>query len=771
MENICPKNLCTGCFACSNICPKDAITPKADNEGFAHPAIDAEKCIDCGLCEKVCPINHPAERNLPIAVFSGWANDERIRRESSSGGAFSVLAQQTLSEGGIVVGAALDENLKAVHIAISDASEMSKLRGSKYVQSAIGLTYRLIKEKLSEGKKVLFSGTPCYVAGLRNYLQKEYDNLVTVDIICHGVPSPLVFEQWKSWFKKSYSVETIKTIKFRDKKLSWLFFNMDVEGTTKSGDKFSYAGGFFKDAWIRGFLSDRFLRPACHRCQFADHHRCSDITIADWWGYKNEPNEPNDFEKKGVSLILCNTTKGESFFNQASVGQMSIKSRKFEDAIKTNPTLSHPTREPADRAKFWECFHNETFDNVAKRYMRPVGKTPQEWIMSITTPGKQRQLMLNIFYKFRRLYHLLFPSKNPDPTDRLTIYQRVCRRLKWYRNRFFRYHYAKSIKRSISNKKGKTIYLFCPPIHNNLGDQAQTMCIYRWFNSYYPDYNVEWIPMQVSDDKTLALVKEKIADGDLIFVHSGYLTTELYGYLPFIARIVDTFTSNKITILPQTVNIATDEMRDMFTRSINANPNVTFICRDETSYAKAQELFTCRVLLYPDIVTSLIGLEEFNFATNRNGILMVLRDDKEKFYSDEQLAALASNLQNKGVKIERFDTTINCSPFTWTLNRERTIKRYLRKFADYKLIITDRYHGTIFGQIVSTPTIVIASSDHKLASGVRWFPEEFSNQLFFAESLEQAERIAERILQQDSHPTQSAPYFNENYWSKLHNEL
>ena len=212
-------------------------------------------------------------------------------------------------------------------------------------------------------------------------------------------------------------------------------------------------------------------------------------------------------------------------------------------------------------------------------------------------------------------------------------------------------------------------------------------------------------------------------------------------------------------------------MRDMFTRSINANPNVTFICRDETSYAKAQELFTCRVLLYPDIVTSLIGLEEFNFATNRNGILMVLRDDKEKFYSDEQLAALASNLQNKGVKIERFDTTIKCSPFTWTLNRERTIKRYLRKFADYKLIITDRYHGTIFGQIVSTPTIVIASSDHKLASGVRWFPEEFSNQLFFAESLEQAERIAERILQQDSHPTQSAPYFNENYWSKLHNEL
>lgn len=369
MKEICNIPECTGCMACLNVCAHKAICVVRDEEGFDRPHIDELKCVDCGLCKKVCPINtHPITYE-PRKVFSGWSSDENIRISSSSGGAFTEIARPILEDGGVVFGCALNSDLVAEHIYVETLEELrTKLSGSKYVQSRIGSTYQQARSLLRQGRKVLFSGTPCQIAGLRNYLRKDYDNLYTVDLICHGVPSPKVFEDYKKFMQKRENM-SLTDIRFRCKKSSWIFFNMTLTGHVEKSSAFKiYEGCYYEDPYIRGFLRDYFLRPSCHQCHFTSTQRCSDFTIADWWGYQKESPADKDYALKGVSLLLVNTDKATSLLSSI---KMHLRERTMDEAKRTNISLSHPYPMSPVRTQFWDDYKLLSFEELVKKYMRP----------------------------------------------------------------------------------------------------------------------------------------------------------------------------------------------------------------------------------------------------------------------------------------------------------------------------------------------------------------------------------------------------------------
>ena len=278
MIEIKSKEDCCGCYACYNICPKQCITMKTDNEGFWYPKIDKNKCINCNLCEKVCPIINPVKRvDSKKIAYASMNKDEQVRMKSSSGGIFSILAEYIIKNNGVVYGAGFDEDFNIKHKRILYSTDLDLLRGSKYVQSSIGDIYKQVKNDLENNNPVLFTGTPCQVEGLRSYLRKEYVNLITMDFICHGVPSPLVWEKYLKKMKKSKQ-ENIKNIYFRNKDIGWKLFSLKI-----IFDKRIYSNDLNNDLFMKGFLQDVYLRPSCYNCKFKKINRISDITVADFF--------------------------------------------------------------------------------------------------------------------------------------------------------------------------------------------------------------------------------------------------------------------------------------------------------------------------------------------------------------------------------------------------------------------------------------------------------------------------------------------------------
>lgn len=369
MDKICDYKDCTGCMACYNACTKNAIKMQPNEEGFLHPEINARRCIDCGVCSKVCPINKPPAMYKPLKIFSGWSNNEETRLISSSGGAFTEISKLILAQKGVVFGVAMDENIEARHIFIENEHDLYRLQGSKYVQSIIGNTYKEVKLFLQEGKTVLFSGTPCQIAGLYNFLRKDYENLYTVDLICHGVPSPKVFADYKDYISESIK-EPVKDIKFRCKKSSWIFYNMGINSHVEKNKstKYSYIGHYYADPYIRAFLRDNILRPNCYQCRYTSLQRISDFTIADWWGYKATTNDDKDFDRKGVSLIMCNTNKAVSLSSHLN---MNLRNRNLEEALRTNQSLKKPFPMPITRSEFWKDYQAKTFGEMVTKWMYP----------------------------------------------------------------------------------------------------------------------------------------------------------------------------------------------------------------------------------------------------------------------------------------------------------------------------------------------------------------------------------------------------------------
>lgn len=345
MIEIKTKKDCCGCYACYNICPKECITMESDNEGFWYPKIDKDKCINCNLCEKVCPIINPVKRaNSKKIAYAGINKDDQIRVKSSSGGIFSILAEYIIKNNGIIYGASFDENFNIKHKRILCNTDLDLLRGSKYVQSSIGDIYKQVKSDLESNRQVLFTGTPCQVEGLRSYLRKEYVNLITMDFICHGVPSPLVWKKYLEEMKKSKQ-ENIKNIYFRNKDIGWKVFSLKI-----IFDEKIYINNLSKDLFMKGFLQDVYLRPSCYSCKFKKINRVSDITVADFWGIENILPKMDD--DKGTSLIVIHSEKGEQLFDKLSE-TMILNEVNLNEAIKYNPSMIKSVKYNEKRNSFF----------------------------------------------------------------------------------------------------------------------------------------------------------------------------------------------------------------------------------------------------------------------------------------------------------------------------------------------------------------------------------------------------------------------------------
>ena len=348
MISIKSKYDCCGCEACAQRCAHNAISMKRDKEGFLYPIIDPNKCTKCDICETVCPVINQKLPSEPIKTYVAKNKDEIVRLQSSSGGIFTLLATKTINNGGVVFGAKFDEQWKVVHDYVETIEDLAKFRGSKYVQSRINDNYIKVEQFLKQGRQVLFSGTPCQIAGLKKYLIKEYKNLICVDIICHGVPSPMVWQKYKAQFELSYT----SSISFRDKSNSWKTYEVVVSKDQKEVIRETVG----QNVYMKIFLSDLCLRPSCAICPAKDGKSKSDITIADFWGIQHIHPEFDD--DKGCNLVLINSEKGLNFFNKLECDKIESD---FNTAIKYNPSYFKCVSESKYRQYFFDNFDKYGF--------------------------------------------------------------------------------------------------------------------------------------------------------------------------------------------------------------------------------------------------------------------------------------------------------------------------------------------------------------------------------------------------------------------------
>ena len=335
---------CTGCMACYNKCPNNAISVIYNEAGFYTPCIDEKKCTNCGLCASVCPQEKTVQvKSEPTACYAVMADDE-IRKNSASGGLFAKIAEEYLKRGGYVCGAAFSDDFRHVnHIIINSQNDLIKLQNSKYVQSNIGNVFSEIKILLENGKEVLFGGTPCEVAGLNNYLGKNYDNLLTMDLVCHGIPSPLVWEKYLDALSKGKNIENVL---FRNKRNGW-HYKSEVE--IKLKDKI-FTKTIKDNLFYRGFFEHLFLNEACYSCKYTNLHRPADITIGDFWKIEYKDSEMND--EKGTSLLIIHTHKGQKIIDKYKNKFKTFKEFDIGAAIEGNQRLSTPSEKNLDNTKF-----------------------------------------------------------------------------------------------------------------------------------------------------------------------------------------------------------------------------------------------------------------------------------------------------------------------------------------------------------------------------------------------------------------------------------
>ena len=361
----------------------------ADGEGFLYPRVDGSRCVDCGLCETMCQSRNPLKGQHTPKAYACYTKDA-VRMASSSGGVFSLLGRRILARGGLVFGAAFDETLRVSHIAVENEEELPRLQGSKYVQSAMGQSFCQVKEALHQGRRVLFSGTPCQVDGLRHYLNKDYDNLYTVDVICHGVPSPLVWEQYRKDRESQYGGAVSSRIlpAFRDKTRGWENYRMKL--TFENGEV--YTRDHQEDAFCKAFLHNLSLRPSCYRCASKGINRNSDLTLGDFW--RVERVLPDFSDGKGVSLVLAHTRKGEELLRGISP-QLTAKAVDLTQAVSYNASLTNSASVDIEkRGAFFAALGEEPFERLVHELTKPplyqrVLRIPKKIVKKIIRGGSQ----------------------------------------------------------------------------------------------------------------------------------------------------------------------------------------------------------------------------------------------------------------------------------------------------------------------------------------------------------------------------------------------
>ena len=361
MIEINDKRDCSGCTACASICPVKCIEMKSDEEGFVYPVVDKSRCINCGLCEKTCPIiNRKADAKIEPRAYACINNNLAVRMNSSSGGVFSLLAEYILQNDGVVFGASFDENFVVRHTFVEREEDLNKLRVSKYVQSDMGEMFKKAKEFLDADRKVLFTGTACQIAGLKSFLKRDYENLFTQDLICHGVPSPLVWMKYVEYRSKKAKAN-LQEVSFRDKRLGWLLFSMRMKFTNNK----VYQKNHLIDPMFVMFLFNKCLRPCCYACSFKTITRQSDVTLADFWGVNSVCKKLND--GKGISLVLIQTKKGAEIFDKIKAKATYLEV-PFEKAVAHNKMYTSSVKEKRIRRKFFKDLNTLPFEKIIRKY-------------------------------------------------------------------------------------------------------------------------------------------------------------------------------------------------------------------------------------------------------------------------------------------------------------------------------------------------------------------------------------------------------------------
>lgn len=327
--NIIGEEKCTGCFGCVNLCPFSALEMKLSEDGFYMPKVDENKCIECGLCTQKCPVINFNSGNFAkedIQVYAGFSTSDEIRLKSSSGGMFSEIAEHLLEKGYIIFGATCTEELGVKHICVKEAKELYKLRGSKYIQSSIGTVYLDISKLIKEGKRVLFSGTPCQVAAIKMLVKSE--NLITIDVICHGIPSKIVFDEYLKYIGNN---KNILNYSFRDKSLGWSKRLVKAQ----MEDNSTYECIANEDGFFHGFICDLYLNMACYKCKFSAVPRSGDITLGDFWKISDDL-----MDERGVSVVLGNNQKGIELLHELEkLNKIKLYPKSLESALKGNPRI------------------------------------------------------------------------------------------------------------------------------------------------------------------------------------------------------------------------------------------------------------------------------------------------------------------------------------------------------------------------------------------------------------------------------------------------
>lgn len=384
MITISDKHNCCGCSACAQACPKQCISMLQDAEGFLYPQVDTSSCINCELCERVCPVLNQYDERTVETLCAAINKDDIIRKESSSGGVFTLLAEQIISKGGVVFGARFDDEWQVVIDSAETMEQVAAFRGSKYVQARVNDSFQRCRKYLDEGKNVLFSGTPCLISGLLHFLKKPYPNLVTVDFICHGVPSPEVWRRYLNEVIEAGS-KAIRDINFRTKHDGWgkfSFFTNYIE----SSNTIEMLSPTYKNPFMRAFISNVILRPSCFSCPAKNGRSNSDLTIADFWNI--DKVSPGMYDDKGTSLIIIHNDKGKKAipFNQMMYEEEPVEALRYNPSYSVSPRIHHR------RQEFFDSFLSDT--NVHQ-------------LISYTLRPTFRQKISTLFWPYCKLKNLV----------------------------------------------------------------------------------------------------------------------------------------------------------------------------------------------------------------------------------------------------------------------------------------------------------------------------------------------------------------------------
>ena len=366
MPNLASKEYCTGCTACASACPKGCITMTADENSFLCPVIDADQCVLCGLCEKVCPIVNPltVAVNMPKA-YAAYSTDETVRMQSSSGGVFTEIAKAVLADGGAVYGAAYKEQFEVVHICAESESDLAKLRSAKYAQSDLRGIFANVKTQLEQGRRVLFSGTPCQVGGLKAFLRKDYDNLIAVDFVCHSVPSPMAWREYVKYRAEQDNGGNLpQSIDLRSKHSGWTNYQYSNLFTYADGHAHAVRSG--ESLYMKLFVGGYINRESCVNCQFKGYSRVSDLTIGDFWGIWDIAPEMDD--NKGTSVVLVQSNRGAELIEQIAA-QLVLKEVSLEEASRQNQAMLKTSQPNTRRTEALKTIRDGQIEDCASWFL------------------------------------------------------------------------------------------------------------------------------------------------------------------------------------------------------------------------------------------------------------------------------------------------------------------------------------------------------------------------------------------------------------------